>query len=163
MRCSHCGLVKDGVDSLHQVPEEGLIANIADHKGNIAGLKRLNEIFCPPPDHVVEHDHVAATDPYQEIDDMRPDESGSAGDQNTFSSQDVLGSTHRPWRFGTPTGAPRPPSLGPTLRCRGATGNSGYTVFRRPNIRSAATPKRFASGRRTVYEFRHQKICRATA
>ncbi len=51
------------------------------------------EIFRPSSDHVVERDDFDATLVAQEVDDMRADEAGAAGDQNSFSlqiSQDTL-------------------------------------------------------------------------
>jgi hypothetical protein len=71
----------DGVDAMQRASYRDLVGDVGDHQLG-AGIKVVGELGVDVRTERVEHAHLVAL-AEERIDDVRPDEAGTAGDEDS--------------------------------------------------------------------------------
>ena len=101
-------LVEDDIAAADQPAHQHGVADVALDQGHPAARQRGGEIADAAAHHVVDHGHLADAFAEQQVDDMRADEAGAAGDQNPGTTQ--ISHPHLPSATLAGTSASSPPA-----------------------------------------------------
>ena len=83
-------LMEDGVGAVDEICHQLRVPDVADDHLDLARLRhRIGEIFGPSAHHIVDDNDLGASRIDEQIDDVRSDEPGAAGDEDALALQQI--------------------------------------------------------------------------
>ena len=91
LRDAQRGLVKDRVAAGDERLHRRRVPDVALDQAHAVAGERAGEVVAPPAHHVVDDAHFRRTGIQQQLDDMRADEAGAAGDEAGRAGEHAVG------------------------------------------------------------------------